>query len=56
MGGNGLPLAKRTEPELPWNASSYVHSALSVGFDSGKMIGRSFMLDIACRGTPTIVN
>mmetsp|Transcript_3991 Transcript_3991/g.14503 ORF Transcript_3991/g.14503 Transcript_3991/m.14503 type:complete len:214 (+) Transcript_3991:196-837(+) len=41
-GSNGEPLAKTTLPSVHRMACSNVHSALEVGFDSGKMIGRSF--------------
>ena len=48
MGGKGLPLAKSALPWVARNASSCVHSALLVGLDSGKMMGRSFCSAIAC--------
>jgi hypothetical protein len=39
-GGKGLPLANTQRPLVASNAAAAVHSAIEVGFDSGKMNGR----------------
>ena len=44
---NGDPLANNTRPSLNRIASSNVHSALDVGLESGKMIGRLLISDIS---------
>ena len=41
LGLKGLPLAKMTLPSVHFTAFSNEHSALSVGFERGKMIGLS---------------
>src|ERR1700747_136504 len=46
-GGNGLPLAKIARPFDQVYASSAVHSDRDVGFEYGKMIGRSLISEIA---------
>ena len=40
-GGNGLPVATRARPSVQRSRSSGSASHLEVGFDSGRMIGRS---------------
>lgn len=46
-GSKGLPEAKTAAPFDHLYASSGVHSALEVGFDSAKMIGLSLLADIS---------
>lgn len=46
-GSNGLPDANTAAPLDHLYASSGVHSAFEVGFDSANMIGRSLMADIS---------
>jgi hypothetical protein len=45
----GLPLANSARPSVQRYASSEVHSALLVGFESAKMIGRSLAFAMARR-------
>jgi hypothetical protein len=53
-GSKGLPLANSTLPLVQVKASSAVHSALDVGLDSGKMMGRSLSLLIS--STTSLLN